>query len=275
MAISSTATPTPRPTATVTVTAPPPTPTSISTPAPTGAALSIYWQGQVGTTPNSLNFDTRPPAARLMAISFTQGTAASVGRVTPILNSQSGLIPARRTRRSARLRHCASSPYLLQLTLACRYALKPIRTVRAPTHRTTRRQRRRGVSSSHDLGDVIPSTKGQRTTMCTRRSGRRTGTCTSTCRWLQFNESACRPGSVTPLSVTWQYSPKCWLTCRFTSHGFSSVRVSFHALPEQRRNWQISGRRSARSPGRRKRTSPGWSGRVMYQVDASGLFSSH
>ena len=41
------------------------------------------------------------------------------------------------------------------------------------------------------------------------------------------------------LSVTWQYSPKCWLTCGFTSHGFSSVPVSFHALAEQRRNWQI------------------------------------
>jgi hypothetical protein len=32
-------------------------------------------------------------------------------------------------------------------------------------------------------------------------------------------EPACRPGSVTPLSVTWQHSPKCWLTCDFTSHG--------------------------------------------------------
>jgi hypothetical protein len=58
-------------------------------------------------------------------------------------------------------------------------------------------------------------------------------------------EPACRPGSVNWLSVTWQDSPKCSLACDFTSHGFSSVPVSFHALAEQRRNWQISGRRPA------------------------------
>jgi hypothetical protein len=61
----------------------------------------------------------------------------------------------------------------------------------------------------------------------------------------EVGEPACRPGSVTPLSATSQYSPKRWLTCGFTSHGFSSVPVSFHALAEQRRNWRISGRRSA------------------------------
>ena len=45
--------------------------------------------------------------------------------------------------------------------------------------------------------------------------------------------SACfpRPGS-TP--------PKCRLTCGFTSHGFSPVSVSFHAVAEQGRNWHIS-----------------------------------
>jgi hypothetical protein len=47
------------------------------------------------------------------------------------------------------------------------------------------------------------------------------------------------------LSVTRQDSPKCWLACDFTSHGFSSVPVSFRALAEQRQNWQISGRRPA------------------------------
>jgi hypothetical protein len=55
-------------------------------------------------------------------------------------------------------------------------------------------------------------------------------------------EPACGPGSVTPLSVTWQRSLKCWLTCDFISHGFSLVPVSFHALAEQRRNWQIPSR---------------------------------
>jgi hypothetical protein len=55
-------------------------------------------------------------------------------------------------------------------------------------------------------------------------------------------ESVCRPGSVTSLSVTWKDSPKCWLTCGFTSHGFSSDPVSFHALAEQRRNWRIPSR---------------------------------
>src|SRR5690349_2696385 len=55
-------------------------------------------------------------------------------------------------------------------------------------------------------------------------------------------ESACRPGSVTPLFVTWPNSAKCWLTCGFTSHSFSSVPGSFHALAEQRRNWQILSR---------------------------------
>jgi hypothetical protein len=54
-------------------------------------------------------------------------------------------------------------------------------------------------------------------------------------------EPTCRPGSVTPLPVTWQNSPKCRLTCGFTSHGFSSVPASFHALAEQRRNWQTPG----------------------------------
>ena len=58
----------------------------------------------------------------------------------------------------------------------------------------------------------------------------------------QVVKPACKPGSVTPLSITWQYSPKCWLACGFTSHGFSSVPVSFHALAEQRRNWQIPSR---------------------------------
>ena len=45
-----------------------------------------------------------------------------------------------------------------------------------------------------------------------------------------------------PVSVTWQDSAKCWLTCGFISHGFLSVPVSFHALAEQRRNWQMSSR---------------------------------
>ena len=73
-----------------------------------------------------------------------------------------------------------------------------------------------------------------------RLSGLTTGYIAATV--LQAAESACRPGSVTPLSVTWQHSPKRWLTCGFTSHGFSSVPVSFQALAEQGRNWQISGR---------------------------------
>ncbi len=54
-------------------------------------------------------------------------------------------------------------------------------------------------------------------------------------------EPACRPGSVTTLSVTWQYSMECWLTCGFTSHGFSSVPVPFQVLTEQRRNCSIPG----------------------------------
>jgi hypothetical protein len=69
--------------------------------------------------------------------------------------------------------------------------------------------------------------------------------CYASGSFVDLCESACRPGSVTPLSATWQYSPKCWLTCGFTSHGFSSVPVSFHALAEQRRNWQIPGSQSA------------------------------
>ena len=60
-----------------------------------------------------------------------------------------------------------------------------------------------------------------------------------------MGESACRPGSVTPLPVTRQHSPKWWLTCDFTFHGFSLVPVYFHALAELRRNWQISDRGSA------------------------------
>jgi hypothetical protein len=57
-----------------------------------------------------------------------------------------------------------------------------------------------------------------------------------------------RPGSI---------PPECHLTWGFTSHGFSSVPVSFHALAEQRRNWQISGRLLARSRHRlRTRTGP-------------------
>lgn len=56
-------------------------------------------------------------------------------------------------------------------------------------------------------------------------------------------ESARRPGSVSPLPVTWQHFPKRWLTCGFTSHGFSSAPACFHALAELRWNWQISGRR--------------------------------
>jgi hypothetical protein len=38
----------------------------------------------------------------------------------------------------------------------------------------------------------------------------------------------------------------CRLTCGFTSHGFSSVPVSFRAVTGQRRNWQIPGRRFGR-----------------------------
>jgi hypothetical protein len=56
-------------------------------------------------------------------------------------------------------------------------------------------------------------------------------------------ELACRPGSVTTVSVTWEHSPKPRLTCGLTSHRFSSVPASFHALAELRRNWQIPGRR--------------------------------
>ena len=65
VAIGHATTPTPQPTATVTVTAtaPPPTSAPNSTPAPTGTALSVYWQGPVGITQNGLNFDTRPPSS--------------------------------------------------------------------------------------------------------------------------------------------------------------------------------------------------------------------
>jgi hypothetical protein len=65
VAIGHATTPTPQPTATVTVTAtaPPPTSAPISTPAPTGTALSVYSQGQVGITSNGLNFDTQTPSS--------------------------------------------------------------------------------------------------------------------------------------------------------------------------------------------------------------------
>ncbi|SRR6266498_256391 len=87
-------------------------------------------------------------------------------------------------------------------------------------------------------------------------------------------ESACRPGSVTLLSVTWLDSSKCWLTCCFISHGFSSARVSFHTLAEQRRNWQISGRWRCRENSRpsgssrtAKGRAPSWSSvLVVYRL---------
>jgi hypothetical protein len=63
------------------------------------------------------------------------------------------------------------------------------------------------------------------------------------------DESACRPGSVTRLPVTWQYSPECWLTYGLTSRGFSSVPGSFHALAELGRNWRVPGRRWRSQPG--------------------------
>jgi hypothetical protein len=76
VAIGHATTPTPQPTATVTVTAtaPPPTSTSISAPAPTGTPLSVYWQGQVGITPNGLNFDTRPPSSTSSGDIFYTGS---------------------------------------------------------------------------------------------------------------------------------------------------------------------------------------------------------
>jgi hypothetical protein len=56
-----------------------------------------------------------------------------------------------------------------------------------------------------------------------------------------IGESACRPGSVIPLAVTCGYSPGILSELLFTSHGFSSVPVSFRPPAEQRRNWQKPG----------------------------------
>ena len=69
-------------------------------------------------------------------------------------------------------------------------------------------------------------------------------------------EPACRPGSVTTLPATWEHSPRDRLTCGFTSHYFSTVPASFHALAELRRNWQTSGRRWRSQPGSYLRTNP-------------------
>jgi hypothetical protein len=54
----------------------------------------------------------------------------------------------------------------------------------------------------------------------------------------KVGEPACRPGSVTTLSVSWQYSPACRLSCRFISHRFSLLPAVFGSLAELGRNWR-------------------------------------